>query len=315
MSTATLLRSDAVVDVAPVIPRLLPPYEARLHPAAADVERESIAWLRSFGVGETGREAAILTAGRFAWLAARAYPDAPTARLRLVADFVTWAFLFDEHCESAPRRERAAVDRLCAAVIATCAGADARHPAPLVRAFADLRRRTAGILGPFASAGFVADLAEFVRAVQAQLDLSVGRRDFATELRTRELTIGLYPCLHFIDPAGAANRSRRRDRALVQRDRMTALALCWTNDLISLPKELRAGESHNLVLQLHARLGGTLQAAIDEALDHYDRTLMAFAALDARCRVAAPASIAYSDGLRAWIAALPAWSYASDRYA
>jgi hypothetical protein len=311
MSSATALRIDEVV---PVIPRLSPPYAARLHPAAAQVERDSIAWLRSLGVGESGREAAIVTAGRFAWLAARAYPDAPEVRLRLVADFVTWAFLFDEHCESAPGRERAAVDRLCAAVIATCAGVDTRHPAPLVRAFAELRRCSIDVLGPVASAGFVVDLAQFVRAVQAQLDLRTGPRDFAAQLRTRELTIGLYPCLHFIDPDGAADRARRRDRTQLQRDRMTALALCWTNDLISLRKELRAGESHNLVLQLHARLGGTLQGAIDEALDQYERTLAAFAALDARCRAADPASAAYSDGLRAWITALPAWSYASDRY-
>lgn len=89
------------------------------------------------------------------------------------------------------------------------AGGDAPHPTPLVRAFADLRRRAFGVLGPDAAGGFVADLTRFVRAALA------------------------------------------------------ARALCWTNDLISRRKELREGESHNLVR---------------------------------------------------WIAALPAWSYANERY-
>ena len=316
--TSAALRLSLVegpdADVEPIVPRLAPPYPSAIHPAAAEVERESVAWLRSFGLGETRREAAILAGGRFAWLAARAYPHAPIARLRVVADFVTWAFLFDERCEGAPRGDRDAVDQLCAAVIGSCAGAAVSHPAPLVRAFADLRRRALDELGAVAGAGFVTDLAAFVRAVQAQLDLAGRRRDFATELRTRELTIGLYPCLHFIDPAGAAERALRRERAHVERDRLAALALCWTNDLVSLRKELRAGESHNLVLALRARRGDGLQAAVDEAISRYHRTLVAFANRDTLCRAADPGTTAYSDGLRAWIAALPAWSYAGGRY-
>ncbi|MBZ0231545.1 MAG: hypothetical protein K8M05_04285, partial [Deltaproteobacteria bacterium] len=172
--------------------------------------------------------------------------------------------------------------------------------------------------GPLGRAGRVDEVEARVEPdrelARAQLDLAGRRRDFATELRTRELTIGLYPCLHFIDPAGAAERALRRERAHVERDRLAALALCWTNDLVSLRKELRAGESHNLVLALRARRGDGLQAAVDEAISRYHRTLVAFANRDTLCRAADPGTTAYSDGLRAWIAALPAWSYAGGRY-
>jgi hypothetical protein len=137
--------------VEPVVPRLSPPYASALHPDAVEVERQSIAWLRSFGVGGTRREAAILTGGRCAGRAARGYAQAPAGRLRVVTDFVTWAFLFDEHCETG--RDRAAIDRLCAAVIGVCWGAEAAHPAPLVHALADLRRRVFDVLGAVAATG------------------------------------------------------------------------------------------------------------------------------------------------------------------
>jgi hypothetical protein len=56
-------------------------------------------------------------------------------------------------------------------------------------------------------------------------------------------------------------------------------------------------------------------AARRRAAQPHPRALVDFAALDERLRGTDPALVGYSDGLRAWIAALPAWSYASDRYA
>jgi len=297
------------------VPRLQPPYPTAVHPEVAAVEQATHAWLASHGVGASPREAAIIAGGGFAHLTARAYYRAATEVLQIATDFATWAFLFDDTCER-PDGDRAAIDRLCAGVIALCEGHGWDGAEPLLHAFADLRTRVADTLGA-ASAGFLADVARFVRAVQDQLVLATARPSFEAELRTRELTIGLYPCLHLIGPAGAAERAaaRRRDPHHAARDRLVAEALCWTNDLISLRKELAAGESHNLVLAIQWQRGCPLQAAVDEAVGRYYRTLTEFAELDARCRGEDAASRAYSNGLRDWIAALPAWSYASDRYA
>jgi hypothetical protein len=180
---------DRIDADALVIPRLQPPYASTLHRDAEAVEHESLRWLRSVGIGVSRREAALLEHGRFAWLAARAYPRASRSMLRLVTE------------------------------------------------------------GP-ASAGFFADLAAFVRAVEEQLDLVGARPSFDEELRTRERTIGLHPCLHLIAPAVGLRLAEevRRDPDFVARDRLAAQLLCWTNDLVSIRKELRDGEPHNLIL-------------------------------------------------------------------
>src|SRR4051812_23010191 len=75
---------------------LLCPFESRSSPLRDRVESHNLAWLEGHGLLDTPRARQTAERARFAWLAARAYPDATFDGLRLATAWASWLFLRDD---------------------------------------------------------------------------------------------------------------------------------------------------------------------------------------------------------------------------
>jgi 5-epi-alpha-selinene synthase len=94
--------------------------------------------------------------------------------------------------------------------------------------------------------------------------------------------------------------------------------VCWSNDIISLDKEMKRGDVHNLVLALRCEHQLVLQEAIDHAGELHDAEVRAFIDLEPRLPsfgAAVDAELArYVVILRSWMRGNLDWSHASGRY-
>jgi 5-epi-alpha-selinene synthase len=99
---------------------------------------------------------------------------------------------------------------------------------------------------------------------------------------------------------------------------MAATIVCWINDLISLGKELRQGDIHNLVLILQHQYELSLQAAIYRAVALHDAQVRAFLDQEMELPAFGPevdAALArYISSLHCWMRGSLDWSYTSGRY-
>jgi hypothetical protein len=86
---------------------------------------------------------------------------------------------------------------------------------------------------------------------------------------------------------------------------MTNNVISWANDIVSLEKELRQGDVHNLALILSHERKLSLQAAVDQVGALHDAEVYAFMALARRLPSFTPAIDAdlqrYVSGMRFWI--------------
>jgi len=100
--------------------------------------------------------------------------------------------------------------------------------------------------------------------------------------------------------------------------------VCWTNDLLTLDKELAHGDTQNLILVINHDRGGTLQDAIDEVVQRSERRLQAFLAAEQAlpgvlrqlgCSADHQAlARSCTDMLRAWMRGHVDWGTQTARY-
>ena len=104
---------------------------------------------------------------------------------------------------------------------------------------------------------------------------------------------------------------------LLELTRLANELVCWSNDLVSLDKELQQGDVHNLVQVLQHEHGLSLQGAVEQATQQHDETLVAY--LGAEQRVKEQFSdwqelATYLELLRARIRGIHDWAIVSGRY-
>src|ERR1700754_4434452 len=110
-----------------VTPGLFCPIPPRISPHADDAQDWLSGWLLNRGVAP--EMAGRLRAAGFARYAARLYPDAAAADLRLLTALFTWFFLLDDTVDNAAAPPIEHVRTTVEAVFATL-DSDGRHPAP-----------------------------------------------------------------------------------------------------------------------------------------------------------------------------------------
>lgn len=282
-----------------VVPELLCPFPARMNPSADPVGRETLGWAASFGLVESGgRPARALRAAAAGRLAGRLRPRASREELSVLSDLYAWMFLEDDRRDET----RAGLDP------GGLSEGDSRFLTILEDAAASPRRASALLKpgdGPSETA--LLDIAgrlffgstpagwrrRFVRAFSAYLAATTWEAqnrargttpDVASYRRMRPLTAGLGIDDELIfwgestrpPPAALADPAVRRLRAF------SSLAVCWANDLYSLPKELARGEEHNLVAILARKEGVAIGAALGRVALAHDEEVTSFLALKGR---------------------------------
>lgn len=304
------------------------PFPPAISPYTEQLREHADAWAAASGMLDLTGPAKWAN-GRFERLVARMYPQAPLPRLRLICDGVLWLFLYDDFLgpDQGSDEQKRALE--CAGLTARIlAGTEGTRPDPPTGALWDLRRALPEVCPAGWWPRWAADVQDFADSLH---DEAVSRAkgvpgDVEAYLSLRRRTSGWAMLTDFVElaagrvlpppalasPACSALRWAAGDVA------------CAINDLLSLRKELAAGEFHNLVLVLARARGCDTAQAVQAAeswiavrLADYRRARGEFLADCARAGLTAarePAPAAFVRGLESLMRGSLDWSLESARY-
>lgn len=305
------------------LPELYCPFPSLVNRHADVVGRATISWAERQGLLTEPKLKYKLEAVRVGWLIARTNPTTSLEGLQLLADWCTWLFLQDDQCdERGIGKDPDAVASIHTRSYEVLAGAPLhRNDPPLTRALVDLRNRFLARARP----GW---MERFLQSVAASFDASIweaGNRargvvpDMDTYLAYRPFTGGVYTLVETIElteQLGLPNEIY--DDPYLQRIvRRAVNVVCYSNDIVSLAKEIKQGDVHNLVLVLQHRHKISLNDAIYRAAALHDAEVRAFMDLESELPGYGdydPAVRHYLMLQKAWMKGNLDWSYMSGRY-
>lgn len=305
------------------IPPVYCPFPSAINPHAAEVQEALTQWVQHLGLIQGSAALARFHASKFGYLTARAYPVIGRDELLLLSSWNTWLFCLDDQSDEsgfgrAPTTMKAIFDRF----MAVLADAPAADDSPLTRALVDLWARMTARSGPIWRDRFRASVAAyFASQVWEATNRAHGRIPAQDEyIRMRRITGALDTGIVLIDLAAHLTLPAEvRTSPLVTNlcDAANDI-VCWTNDLVSLAKEMARGDVHNLVVVLHHQRGGTLQAATNAVAQMiHDRTAT-YLAQERSVPIygaAVDANLAtYLGVLRSWMRGNFDWGRDSGRY-
>ncbi len=306
------------------LPELYCPFPPEINPHADAVQQHTTDWVVHNRLVRSPAAYERFCASKFGRLAARAYPAAELEELEIVSDWNTWLFMLDDQCDESgigkqPVRLRALFDHFMAILRSGGAKVDV---GPLGESLAEL-------WGRIQSKARAHWIPRFVRSAEDYFDSCVweatnrsGRitPPVADYVRMRPLTGGLLTDVDLIDVAMQIDLPDDvRLHSVLQV--MTANCnnvVCWSNDIISLSKEVRRGDVHNLVLAIQHEYRCSLQEAVDEAARRHDCQVRSFIELE---RQLTHVGIEVTDTveryvgvLRSWMRGNLDWSFETGRY-
>jgi hypothetical protein len=305
-------------------PPLTCPFPSAINSYATEAQQATIAWARRLRLMQRDTAYRRLNRLQYGMLMARAYPSAAPETLQIVTDWSTWLFLLDDQCDEAGMgHDPEQLVRLHTQFLAVLQGIPPGQDAgPLVHGLWDLHTRILahapeGWQGRFSRSVrqyFTANVWEATNRRRGQIP------DAESYCAMRLFTSAVYPCLLLIElTEGLRLPSEVCDHPDVQRlSKMTNNVISWSNDIISLEKELRQGDVHNLALILSHEQKLSLQAAVNRVGALHDAEVYAFIALARRLPSFTPTVDAdlqrYVSGMRFWMRANLDWSLGTVRY-
>jgi hypothetical protein len=270
-----------------VLPTLYCPFPTLLNPHADAADAHTLQWVqhhRLFTNATRYKHVAALHPG---WLAARTTPHADPHRLQLVTDWCSWFFIHDDYCdEGGIGRNPQAMRDLHARFRAVLNG-DLPDEAdiPLTTALHELWHRTLPLVADAWQQGFIANMDDFFEAgVWEATNRSKGEiPPLADYLRMRPFTGGMFAYLDLIEMSESlllpqAVRTHPMVHPLLT---MTANIVSWANDVLSLPKELKQGDIHNIVFSMQQSQQLTVQEALDRAAHLHNSEIERFIQVEA----------------------------------
>ena len=258
----------------------------------------------------------------FCSLARTLHPGAAAVWRVLLGKWYCWAFLHDDRCDATELgRHLERLERLTDRFLNLFSGTSStRSDEPLGRALANLCSELLAAGGPVWLGQFSSALAEHFSSLlwEARNRATGETPTLSRYLEMRPVTAGLLldDLFSFVD--GVDPVAVRHERAQVSAlGRLANEAVCWANDLLSLDKELRQGDVHNLVLVLQNSYSLSLAAAIEQAEYRHAQALARYLGTETRVLtdLGGPAWLGiYLRLLRARMRGIYDWSLASDRY-
>jgi len=300
------------------------PYPTALNPNAEDAHVHSVEWVHASGLVTQPAMFRRLRDSRMGDMVSRFYPGGGREELRVAAEFVCWAFLLDDSGDESslgkdPERWGRTLDRYAAVVD----GAPLEPgDSPMSLALHEVRQKMLRLASPEGLRHFVEGCFDYFRGVlwearnRAQ-DRTPAMLDFVPN---RPAAGAVPPFVALIDTLERIELPPEvYDHPLVKQLRDAAgNAMCWINDLLSLDKELRHGDVHNLILVQQREHGLDLAEAVSRAVALTNDEMSKMLELEKRLPSfgqALDAELArYVRALWAMVRGTLDWTYESARY-
>ncbi|MGW0773306.1 isoafricanol synthase [Streptomyces sp. NPDC002835] len=321
------------------------PYSARLSPHAERARRHTLQWLQKTDLLAGDAAVEEYDALRLERLMAYFYPDATGGDLELAADFNAWFFIFDDQFDGGLGTRPEAIERLVDTLGRTmtitgtpeAAGVPevpaAREEAgvsgqPLVVGFRDIWHRATAGRPPGWQRRFRAHWQAYMAAYQGEAANRNADRLPTLEqfLALRRDSIGVQPCLDFTERCGgyALPDELHGSFPLRLMREITGDVVIFVNDIVSLVKELAAGDVNNSVVVLSEQRGCSLDEAVEHIAELANSRTARFGELAAALPgllddLGVPAVLRgpvdhYVEGMGHLMAGNLAWSLATSRY-
>ncbi len=292
------------------------PRASRLHPVWRVAETTSRAWVRRFGLVPEGSASDRLRESQLARLVGRFYPSADTPGLCLATDTLAWAFIIDDVGDESPLGSDPEALRTWLTTIEK-AFDDTPIDEPLALALRDLDQRVGAAASEKHHAAFRSGVQEFFGGLVWEAGNRVRHEpptlrafiDMRPAAGAASIFIALLEHLENHDLPDDWRASRDGERTV----HCACNAMCWINDLLSVEKELRHDDMHNLVLVASHEYGLSLPEATEHALEAYNGAVKEFGELRTRLRPKS-APRRFADGLANMIAGTRTWTLESARY-
>ncbi len=307
-----------------VLPELFCPFTSVFNRHADVVDTRTIAWVRHHHLLIQETDYQRFSVVRLGWLAARTNPTASLNSLQMVTDWCSWFFIRDDYCDERGIGTRPeALRSLHARFLAILGGAplDAEDTT-LAAALHELWHRTLPETTEAWRCRFVDNLQTFFEAGvwEAMNRADEVIPDVTTYLKMRPFTGGLYAYIDLFELSEEVCLPNYvlEDSTVEQLTTKANNAVCWANDIMSLAKEIKQGDIHNVILSMRQRQTLTLQQAVDRAAALHDAEVRAFIELELRLpsfndKVDAQLQ-RYTATLRGFMRGSLDWLYTSARY-
>lgn len=312
------------LSVSSSLPRLRSPFPSSIHKHVAIAESATLEWADRYGLADDPAVRRRLAATRSARLAGRVSPRATLPGLLLNTDWQTWLFLFDDaFCDESDlgRRPTDTIELATEVLRVVERGhVPPRTTNPFLPALGDLRARLMRLATPEQFHRFAAQTVYYMLALTWEAAHRERRTlaDLPEYVVMRRHSGAVFPCLALIDVINgfelpgavwsSAQLSAVNDAA--------ADIICWANDIMSYPREVRRSTQ---VLSLPEVLSRARHQPIDLALREaavlHDRRISDYQRLETPLLALGDVRIdRYLADIRAWISGHLAWSAETRRY-
>ncbi|GAA4692393.1 terpene synthase family protein [Phytohabitans rumicis] len=273
-------------------------------------------WIRRHGLPPLYADR--LAEGGIARYAARLYPDATLADLRVVAALFTWFFLADDECDRASVPSPEHVGELVTGALATFRTGRSTLAGPLGSMLTDAWREPFRRMPIRWCTRFIGAVEHHLKGVVVEArNKATGHRPGVEEyVELRRATSAAYVAHTLIDFADRVPVPGRFYAHPAVRAFSAAGndLLSWFNDLLSLERDTATSGGHNLVLALARQHRLPIADAADVARGRWHRTMARLPALRAAVPTTSRAERRFLDGVEYAVRGTMDWSFESARY-
>ncbi|MFY0255871.1 hypothetical protein ACDQ55_18160 [Chitinophaga sp. 30R24] len=269
-------------------PAIRYPFPSGINQHVNEAQQHIADWVRTYGLLTTEKAWLRFEKARFAWLAARAFPNAALHELCIIADFNTWLFILDDQCDEAVVGRQSDYLRSMMAglmdILHNNRQVTMANGGPLPAALCSIWDRMRAISTPAWRLRFIRSMDDYFtsciweaenreKGIVPTIEDYVRMRPYTGALLADIEAIEIIEKVYLPEEIVA--------HALVQRlIQACNNIVCWSNDLFSCNKESRQGDVHNLVLVLQHAHQYTLQEAVNEAARMHNEEVTIFATLE-----------------------------------
>ncbi|MCW3464678.1 terpene synthase family protein [Chitinophaga nivalis] len=301
-------------------PRIKYPFSSSVNQHVLEAQEHITTWAKSFDLLQSEKAINRFNKSKFAWLAARAFPDAALHELCLIADFNTWLFILDDQCDEAETGKKTAYLKSIMAGLMDILYSNKKvtlaDGGPLPAALSCIWERMRALGSPAWRLRFVRSMDDyFTSCLWEAENREAGVVPSVTDyVKMRPFTGALFADVVAIDIIEKIYLPEELlEHALLKRMILACNNIvCWSNDLFSCDKESIQGDVHNLVLVLQHAHQYTLQEAVEEAVRMHNEELAIFLTLEKLLPLTGSETdyelLRYVAVLRSWISGNFDWS-------
>lgn len=306
------------------------PIDSKVNPNILSAQHRLEQWIQEFGLITDTKTLNNFIAAKFGYLAAYTYPNAAPAELQVIADLLGWLFVMDDQCDenvigTNPEQLNTLFDEFLAILrFEDVAAINLDNNRQLKLALINLWQRILSAAPALEewSSRFIKDVEDCFRAcVWEATNRAAGLKpSVALFIQQRLLTSAVYPVFDLTEMTDKIYLPPEvLSHPILQKlSELAGNVVCWSNDVLSVHKELAHGDVHNLVIVLQQEESLSLEQAIERAIEMHNQAVVEFFSLEKQLPIFDKyidrQLLVYVIGLRAWMRGNLDWATLSGRY-